>query len=264
MLLEALEYLTTPCPGWARSLGYLSEAIAIRHRARRCRADWAAHQACTKAAILRHCPDRCGKIVVLGAGLCLDIPVLELAQRTDQLILVDAVRLRGLTLPSNTRYETRDAHGAAERIHRGKSLEDRTPPLAAYRDADCILSVNLLSQLPILPLRALRARGLISSGQDRVLADQILREHVSDLLDHPGKTILIGDANHTHFAPGGSILENHDFTEPAGLDAPVETWTWPIVPEGEDPAFGTMTALVGVWPLSDKRDRMSQSGGKSA
>ena len=40
MLAEILTYLTTPCPGYVREMGYLYEAIAVQGRYRRNRASW--------------------------------------------------------------------------------------------------------------------------------------------------------------------------------------------------------------------------------
>lgn len=244
MILEALEWLTTPCPRWARSLGYLSEAIAIRHRARRCEDAWAPHRANSKAAILKHCPKSCREVVVLGAGLCLDVPVAELAVRAGRLTLVDAVRLRGVRLPPNARYLCRDAHGVAASLHDGRPLDVRTAPLAEFATADVVVSVNLLSQLPLRPIRTIRARGQETPGFEHGFATRVMRDHVADLQQHPGRAILIADAERRHPATGEAV----DLRTMAKLSEPLETWTWPVAPPGEDPA-GPLETTVGVWVL---------------
>lgn len=53
MLLEFLEYLTTDCPPYARRLGYLKEAIAIKARYRRHCEAWGPHLARSRAVVNR-------------------------------------------------------------------------------------------------------------------------------------------------------------------------------------------------------------------
>lgn len=247
MILEALEFATTPCPRWARRLGYLSEAIAIRHRARRCRDAWAPHLEATRAAILKKAPERATEIVVLGAGLCHDIPLQALAKRCRRLTLVDAVRLRfGPRLPTEARYLTLDVHGAAEAIHDGRAPWPRGPsPLRRFDTADAVFSVNLLSQLPLLPLRALRQRGS-PDPETAVAEDRILREHVADLQDLPGQTVLIADAERRRKTRAGR-WETDALAERAGLPAPIESWRWSIAPPGETADGTVWETTVGVW-----------------
>jgi hypothetical protein len=97
MVFELLEYAVTPCPRYARRMGYLYESIAIRSRAGRCRAAWAPHQERTRQVILRameHCPRR-RKAVVLGSGPLLDVPIAELSASFGEVILVDVVHPLG-------------------------------------------------------------------------------------------------------------------------------------------------------------------------
>jgi hypothetical protein len=249
LIAEALEYLTTPCPAWARRLGYLSEAIAIRHRARRCRGAWAAHLAATRDAILRHAPAQAAEITVLGAGLCHDVPVKALATRCQRLTLVDAVRLRGgPRLPSNARYMTLDVHGAAEALHAGRPLRPRAAsPLTGFAAAEVTFSVNLLSQLPLLPVRALRRRGMTPAEADAEAA-RIMAEHVDDLRALPGRAVLIADAERRTLDPEGKIRTER-LAAAAGLPAPTESWLWPVAPPGETGDGSAMETTVGVWIL---------------
>ncbi|MBO6836613.1 MAG: hypothetical protein JJ878_05740 [Alphaproteobacteria bacterium] len=250
MILEALEYLTTPCPPWARRLGYLSEAIAIRHRARRCAGAWADHQRHTKAAILDHVPKDCGTAVILGAGQCLDVPLPDLAARCEQVILVDAVRLRGLRLPENADYRPMDVHGVAEKLYLGTSLWDRTDnPLREFDEADYVVSVNLLSQLPILPLRAMARRGLSTPIFEHGLSGQIMRDHVRDLKSLAAKSILIADARRITRDRKGAVVDDENLAAQALLPTPNVSWHWPIAPEGERHDGSTIEAQVGIWVL---------------
>ena len=240
MILEALEYLTTPCPKWVRDMGYLREAIAIRHRARRCRSDWAQHQINSKNAILSaaraygHLPD----ITILGAGLCLDIPVQDLSPLTDRLTLVDAVRLRGVRLPRNARYLCQDIEGSAAALYAGKTPPER--PLADFQGPGLLISVNLLSQLPLIPTRW---------SDDPLLGHRILQRHVQSLRDHTGPALLIADSMRWTLDSKGAVLSQEDIAQTAGLPPPEHSWRWSIIPAHEAGHGPCVETDVGVWRL---------------
>lgn len=244
MILEALEYLTTPCPAWARSLGYLGEAIAIRHRARRCADDWRDHQNNTKQAILAASKQfgAGGKTVLLGAGLCLDVPLTDLAARCDSITLVDACRLRGLRLPVNADYQCFDIHGGAEALYQGRRITERQgSPIAQFGDADLVISVNLISQLPILPLR--------HAGLPADAGAEIMQDHIRDLSDLDCPALLIGDAERRIIDPAGEIIEIQDLRHDMGLPPPEQSWVWPIVPAREAGKAPRVESTVGMWIL---------------
>jgi hypothetical protein len=240
MILEALEYLTTPCPKWARDMGYLRESIAIRHRARRCRPDWAQHQANTKSAILSvaqemgHVPE----IILLGAGLCLDIPINALSSLTERLTLVDAVRLRGLRLPKNARYLCMDVEGSATALHAGE--RPSANPLNGFQGPGLIVSVNLLSQLPLIPCRW---------ATEPALQQEILHRHVQSLRDHKGPSLLIADAMRWTLDQAGTVISQDNIAQAAGLPAPSQTWRWPLIPAHEAGAGPRIETDIGVWAL---------------
>ncbi len=245
MILEILEYLATPCPGWARQMGYLRESIAIRHRARRCRDTWADHQARTRVEILKAAgtlpPE--AEIIVLGAGLCLDVPVQALADRPGRLTLVDAIRPLGLRLPAGVRYMTGDVEGSARALHehrlRGAS------PMLDFSKVGLIVSVNLISQLPLLPVQWCQRHGLPTDG----LTAEIMGRHVTDLATHPAPALLIGDAMRRRIDSDDQILEEIDLARQAGLPVPETSWIWPVVPTAEAGSTPSIETVVGVWQL---------------
>ena len=80
MIIEWIRSLLTPCPKWARKMGYLAESIAIQARAKRCSAAWAPHQEQSRQMILQ-AANQCEQkrtVVIAGSGACLDVPLLEL------------------------------------------------------------------------------------------------------------------------------------------------------------------------------------------
>src|ERR1700709_913230 len=79
------------CPPWARQLGLAREHLAIAHRHNRVRAAWAPHLEASRRLILEmaeRCPSQ-KRVLVIGAGDCLDVPVAGLAERFEHVILAD-------------------------------------------------------------------------------------------------------------------------------------------------------------------------------
>ena len=245
MLLEALEYLTTPAPPWARKLGYLKESIALRHRAQRCQKYWADHQARTKAAILENMPEQADQITVLGAGLCLDVPLWDLAARCERLVLVDACRLRGIRLPKNAHFELDDIDGTAKVICGNMD----TPPKWTLGNGP-VVSVNVVSQLAMLPLRHFAMKAVKTPEEIDALWIQILQRHVALLKARAAEgdpVLLIGDSFRTGRRPNGTVGETTDLRAVYRLPEPLTTWSWPVVPPGELRSGVTIENTVGVW-----------------
>ena len=92
MLRECIESWLTPAPPWARALSLPREQAAIRARYRRHAAAWAPHLAATRAAMLDAAQG--GDLaVVLGGGVLLDVPLLELRRCYRRVLIVDGLRV---------------------------------------------------------------------------------------------------------------------------------------------------------------------------
>jgi len=216
MLAEALLYLLTPTPRWARKHGFLRESIAIGARHARQKAAWAPHLENSCRVILA-ASDRCARreqALVLGSGHGFDLPLEELAGRFDRVTLVDAVhplslRWRARRLP-NVALATADVTGR------------RGPGVAVPREPDLTVSLNLISQLGV-------ASGDPESGRrdDRAA-------HVSWLQARSGTVCVIGDVERTVGDSLGAV-EKAEPTDWSVVPVPVhsEEWTWRLAPLGE-------------------------------
>jgi hypothetical protein len=169
MLAEALRWLLTPCPKTARCLGHLAESVAIESRARRCQAAWAPHLQHSREALLAsasHCEQH-RVALVLGSGPLLDVPLAELAARFEAVWLVDLVHPLvarwQVRLYPNVRLIEHDVTECLGDLISGPPLDlDRLAGRVPRRfldepRIDWVASLNLLSQLPYLPGRWLRA-----------------------------------------------------------------------------------------------------------
>jgi hypothetical protein len=245
MLAELIEYAVTRCPSYARRMGYLYEAIAIRARAARCGAAWAPHQERTRGFI-RKAMDRCKqrrKVIVLGSGPLLDVPLTELAAAFGEVVLVDVVHpltaaWRRRRFP-NVRTVTADVTGVVEEVYRvgrdpNASLPRAEPELfCSESDVDLVASVNLLSQLPYLPAEYLTRAGAHSSEAIESFARDLITAHVRYLRRLPGVALLVADVESLTVDAKGTVIDREDTLYGAPPPAGDEEWVWQLAPRPE-------------------------------
>ena len=256
MLREAWAWLSTPCNGEARRLGYLKEAIAFESRRWRCGEAWRDHLAHCHAAVrksLARCA-RHGTALVLGSGLALEYPLAELAARFERVVLADMVHLRSVrrlaARHANVVLAETDLTGMAQRLlaHGGAATRAElaawgaTPPapLADLGRVDWVLSANVLSQLPLLPVAWLtRRRPDIGDAALDHFGRSLMLRHLDLLANFDAERLLLADAEHTVRDAAGTIVEHTDFAGALGLDGHAfASWQWPLAPAGE---------LAGGW-----------------
>lgn len=265
MILEWLRHLFVPCPRPVRDLGYLRELLAIEGRAARCAGRWRPHLENCRSLILEaagECPGR-GKVLVLGSGLLLDIPVAELSRIFAEVVLVDIFHLpavrRKLSVFSNVRAVDADVTGTVEAVHglvrsRGRAggqggLPRVAPDLFLQDGFDLVVSANILSQLPVLLLR--RLDGLPGVGDEALedFAAGLIREHLAWLFRFPGQVCLITDLKWQSVRLGG-VLEEDDALLGVPVPATGRTWYWDVAPSPEHSAdFDRRNLVLGVRDL---------------
>ncbi|MFZ3017626.1 MAG: hypothetical protein WA056_04085 [Gallionella sp.] len=244
MLTEWLTYIAADCPQSARKLGYLRESIAIRSRYRRCKTAWQPHLERSRAALLASLQacDSFRSALVFGSGLLLDIPLDELARRFEKVYLVDVVHLpevrRAVRRHSNVHCISLDVTGFMQQLdtispqHLGLPLPER---FLDDPDIDWVASVNLLSQLPLLPLDWLSRR---FPELDHATLDswgtRLMRQHLDYLAAFAAPTCLLADMEQIVHNSDGKIIERIDFVSQLGFDDTTpDQWRWDIAPPGE-------------------------------
>jgi hypothetical protein len=261
MILEALTYLTTPCPYYLRRLGYLGELIGIAARHRRCRAAWAEHLANSRAVIeeaIALTPGR-ARAVVLGSGLLADVPLAALAAAFAEVVLIDLVHLRATRRLvrgyRRVRLVEADVTGILEPLARAPlSLPAPRATLGIDAEADLVVSANLLSQLPILPIVWLdrqRALGAALSAEAIVAYGRaLIEDHLALLGRLPGVVALTTDVERLNFAadrPDALPLEREDALLGATLPWSGRSWIWRIAPAPElGPGLNRYHRVVGI------------------
>lgn len=227
----------------ARRFGHDREAVAIAARHRRCHAAWRAHLEAARQLVLEAADTAPGQetAVVLGSGLCLDVPVAGLCARFDRVILVDAHHPRAARAlvgkHRNLRLLAADVTGmveAAERaVKTGEKLPDPVPgppPLPGIRP-DFTVSLNLASQLPLPFYKVLDGR--VTEEALKTFCQGLIKAHFAWMEGLPGRVSLVCDRSWERVADG-KVLERRDALEGVVPPRPDRTWTWDIAPRPEE------------------------------
>ncbi len=263
MLRSLFQRWFTDCPAPARKLGLLREHGDISKRHERVRTAWASHLAASKEVILE-VASRCAKhrrVLVIGAGDCLDVPVLELAERFEEVVLADIVvgaeaKRWAKRFPARVRCMNWDASGALASLAavRDTVSANDAPDYFARADpgpppggeADFIVSANCVSQLGLVPGHSLPAM-----AQDKTLPERCARaaakRHIAWLQAQPGVKLLLADAARLDIAADGRQLKKETLHERFGLPKPDRSWRWDLAPIPEwSPDFHRVHE-VGAW-----------------
>jgi hypothetical protein len=239
MIAEWIEYLTTSCPSHVREMGYLRESIGIRSRYRRQARAWAPHLENSRRVILSsvaRCDNR-HTAVIFGGGLIFDLPLAELVDAFDQIILVDLVHLRPARQAARrwqkVRLETLDLTASLEGFHRGERDVVRPPFFLDDPSISLVVSANIASQLSVLPVEWLSARFGMDEDAGENLARQLVREHLDYLRRFNCPVCLISDIARVYHDRKGDQIGHEDALH--GIDpGPVEErWSWNVAPVGE-------------------------------
>ena len=257
MFKEVLQYLTTPCAPLYRKLGYIHELIAIQAKAKRVESQWQLHLQNTREVIVEAanaCTQQ-DKVVVLGAGVLLDVPVQQLASRFKQVILVDLVQLnavkRQLIQYKNVQWFNHDVTGVLHSIvnyRQGELLPDpQTSASLPCDKVDLLISVNLLSQLPVIPLQLLGRSG-VSEVELSCWAECLQRAHLDLLKTSARQACLVTDTCHRYYDVQGNEIQRNDMLYGLSMPASPRQWAWHVAPYGEIDRNVELRADVKAWP----------------
>ena len=240
-----IDSLTNPAPYHLRRMGYVREMKALRARRNRCSAAWRPHLECTRALILE-AATRCGQrrnALIVGSGLLFDVPLAELSGRFDRVVLVDLVHSwsvhRQAGRFSNVRLLPLDVTGVVEQCYALARRRVRAP--LPQRPVDCLLgeafdlvaSVNVLSQLPVLPNGYLSRR--IRSLTDVQIADfsrALVKNHLDWICSFPGIACLVADLERLHY-DHGRLVGREGSLWGVALPEGGREWDWDLAPRPE-------------------------------
>lgn len=246
---DVIRQFTTACSAHLKRLGYLREVLDIGSRYRRCKNGWDPHLDHSRSFILdtmRECPIS-RKVIVLGSGLLLDVPIAELSGLFREVILVDILHMPEVTEYlkgwPNVRTVQCDVTGIVESIARlrtATSIDLRSLPEPAClipefdETTDLVISLNLLSQIHLWPKQLVGAK--INKGEEKTLiawTRRIIETHYEFLASLPCTVCLITDYEYYARSRYGNILAKESTIEDVQLPVPNRRWVWDIAPLGE-------------------------------
>lgn len=228
MLVAWALSLLNPAPLRLRRLGYVRQSGLLHARSCRCRAAWAPHLENARGVVraAAGATRRRGHAVVLGSGLLDDVPLATLAGAFERVSLMDTVHPWPARLLAR-RYP----HVGFKTAEISAGLTGDWAEVCA--DADLIVSANLLSQLPIVPLDAYEARGCEAPSH---LGRHIIETHLAaldGLARAAERVCLITDTVQRTEDRAGLTTDSLDLMFGVALPRPEAAWDWEIAPFGE-------------------------------
>ncbi|QWR76800.1 hypothetical protein [Candidatus Magnetomonas plexicatena] len=251
MIAEFLTYLTTPAPPYVKRMGYLKEAIAIDARHKRCKSAWSSHLENSKNFIIKSV-ERCKNfrtVVVLGSGNLLDVPLSQLSEKFEKVILVDIVHL-AKTLKIIRKFPNVDTlscdiTGVAEdifnltknrtqaHIELPEPAKTNLPEIQDNR-TDLVISLNILSQLTVMPREYILKNDACEDGSTLKRWEyNVLRAHLDALMATKTNVCLITDFEFIERNHRTQSVNQYYTLTGIELPLPEKTWTWNIAPKGE-------------------------------
>tara|TARA_B100001123_G_C15226609_1_gene993396 strand:- start:113 stop:847 length:735 start_codon:yes stop_codon:yes gene_type:complete len=234
-------------------MGFLRETISIMSRYNRCKKDWSNHLINSRKTILeaaQKCPGGTSA-VIFGAGLGYDVPLGELLDRFSEVVLVDLVHTVPMRIASlkNKRLKLlrHDVTESLDNFFRGDLSINDPHRFLNDRSADLVVSLNLLSQLPTLPLRYLEKVYSVSEDQLELIAQQLIEIHLDYLRKFSGTVCLIADLEREIVGRDYGLIGKFSALYDIKFPWVGKNWIWNIAPFGEeDPSYLVRNKVVGI------------------
>lgn len=244
MLRDLVEFVQNPYPWHLAPMGYVREVMMTAQRARDAAAAWSSHINSTRRFIeesAEQCDIR-ATVLVVGSGNLLDVPVDTLSRTFKRVVLLDIFHTRdarrAVQERLNVEMVSADVTGVARAVFDAARRRDvsvlpkSTPPVLEAQKFDLIISVNLLSQLGVIPCNFLRGHcSSIPPAQLSAFTRDLIDTHLYWLDESAEQVCLITDVLRVEEASSGAVTQK-DIVEGVDLPAPDETWDWRIAPEG--------------------------------
>lgn len=251
MILEALTHLMTPAPRYVKKMGYLKEAIAIEARVKRCQSAWQPHLDQCKSLIINEAKKLPvgSQVMILGSGGFHDVPIRRLLALKHQITCIDIIHLPKTKkrFPEVT-FKERDITGLNENIFDAIRNGTAFKPAGQWylsQKPDLIISLNLLSQLPIKMNEYAETHNY---KLEDAFKEKVIKDHITWLKKQDTAVLMISDISR-NYLENEILLETVASLSDLGLPDPFETWVWDIAPKGEADRDINITHNVGSWKL---------------
>jgi uncharacterized UPF0146 family protein len=243
-------------------MGYLYQAVALKGRYKRRRASWQQHLEKSRTFIVEtagKCLKR-GKVVILGSGLLLDVPLSVLSKVFDEVVLVDVIHLPEVVKRTsdypNVRLVQSDITGVAEKLFHNigqgdYGLPESVPCIPEIDEkTSLVISLNIVSQLSAIPVDyVMKNTNMHDEAALQAWCDQIRGAHFAALQALSCDVCLIADYEFTRRDAKGKIIESGSTVGNLSFPEPDRSWTWYIAPCGEEAKGCSKELHVGAWHI---------------
>lgn len=244
MIADLIEYAANPFPWHLAPMGYVREVRMTGQRARETGTAWNDHLVATRG-VIEESAGMCRKrkrVVVLGAGNLLDVPLDTLAKTFEDVVLLDIFH------PRTTRKLVRqkrnvtlidcDVTGVSRQVFDAarrrdvKDLPTSVPPTLNFDAVDLIVSVNLLSQLAVIPASYMKGHcPNISADELSAFSRNLIEAHLAWLSADAEQVCLVTDVSRVERFSDGRVTRK-EIVQGVPLPRPDKTWDWQIAPKG--------------------------------
>jgi len=200
---------------------------------------------------IAECSNR-GKAVVFGAGLIYDLPLAALSTAFDEVVLVDLVHLRPARQAArhwpNIRLVECDLTASLAGLFQGRTELATPDDFLDDAAVGYVVSSNVVSQLPVLPLEWLTRRFGLDDAAGQRLAGLMVQGHLDYLGRFDGPVCLISDQTRVYCTADVEEVAREDALY--GIDpGPVNArWNWQIAPLGElDRRYGVSNEVIAAY-----------------
>ena len=243
--LDWFKYLMLPFPSYLKKMGYVREMKALGARRNRCQTAWRPHIERTQALIIK-AAEQCNqkhKALIVGSGLLFDIPLEKLCKLFDNVVLVDIVHLWKVHLQAshypNVRLESLDVTGVVERsfnldLNQGlTTIQQSQLDYFIGEKFDLAVSVNILSQLPVLPIGYYSRRfRSVKDEQLEAFSRALLENHLDWISSFSGVVGLITDLERLQYR-GKELVRRESSLWGITLPPGYKQWFWDLAPSPE-------------------------------
>jgi hypothetical protein len=222
-------------------LGYYNYHNALINRSLNQKGGWDSHCDRCRTFILKaleyYKPE---KVTVLGSGWLLDLPLVEMTEKTDRVCLIDiihppevisqtrTIRNIELIMEDVTGGLIEEVWQKAERysfLNKLKSLEDIIiPEYYPTGDPGMVISLNILTQLEFLLVDFLKKRSVIREEEFNQFRSEIQKKHIDFLKKH--RSLIISDYAEVFTDKSGNITTIPTLMTDLPRGQFTDDWTW--------------------------------------
>lgn len=222
-------------------MGYYNYQQGLIYRHLNQQNEWEDHLGRCRSFIMKSLDIvRPSRVTVLGSGWLMELPLAEMSERIEKIILVDIVHPPEVIGQSaglkNVELSEQDVSGGliAEVWNKARKRRfyNRLPSLDTIavpqyepaEDPGMIISVNILTQLEVLPERFLRKKSKASDDEFITFKRRIQENHLRLLKLHP--SVLISDVSEIVTAINGTQYEINTLLTDLPAAGIRDKWIW--------------------------------------